>query len=407
MRISGYLSIYNDWDLLTPALRSAAPYLDELVVVDGAYSWMAPLIRQLGHQPERSQQPVRDALAGCGVPVRVIEGVWANEVEKRRAGYAACQGRYVLRLDADEVLFVDTARLERFLASGGAVAEMEMPTYLAPGFIQGEPGGAPLPRQAFLFDRQLVSAEQHLRHLWLVLTVDALPPAERLPVFPEPVAFNAHLTTWRTPRTAVQRALFYTLNWSRRHGVPWIAALKDRPLEDVAALLRHVPAEAFLEAMLSHRLVSGHFDTAGEPMRPTPLSPEQERGLVPLHTKYLAAQVALNQDLTKQPRRIIQSEPVCLDLSSDAGLDALARHGCITLEVFKVLRRAEAEMRYLIPRPPWELRRPLSVTALDTALQVSLPGKTAETDGFLRRVLVLNIWTVAGHPLQDMLCLAR
>ncbi len=407
MRISGYLSIYNDWDLLTPALRSVAPYLDELVVVDGAYSWMAPLIRQLGRQPERSQQPVRDALAACGMPVRIIEGVWANEVEKRRAGYAACQGRYVLRLDADEVLFFDAVQLERFLASSSAVAEMEMPNYLAPGFIQGKPDGTPLPRQAFLFDRQLVSPEQHLHHLWLVLTVDALPPAEVLPVFPEVVAFNAHLTTWRTPQTAVQRALFYSLNWSRRHGISWIETLKGRPLDDVAALLRYVPANAFLETMLSHRLVSGLFDTAGEPMRPTPLSPEQERSLKPLHANFVDAQIALNRELTEQSRHIIQGEPICLDLSSSAGLDVLARHNCITLELFKEPRRAEAVMHYTLPRPPWEVRVQLAAAVLDTTLQITLPGAAPETDGFLRRILVLKVWIPGGQQLQAMLCLAR
>jgi hypothetical protein len=35
-KLSAYLTIYNDWDLLEPALRSIAPYIDEPVVVDGA-----------------------------------------------------------------------------------------------------------------------------------------------------------------------------------------------------------------------------------------------------------------------------------------------------------------------------------------------------------------------------------
>ena len=41
-KFSAYLSIYNDWDILAWTLRSIASYVDELVVVDGAYEWMAP-----------------------------------------------------------------------------------------------------------------------------------------------------------------------------------------------------------------------------------------------------------------------------------------------------------------------------------------------------------------------------
>ena len=35
--LSGYLAVYNEWDALAPSLASLAPWLDELVVVDGAY----------------------------------------------------------------------------------------------------------------------------------------------------------------------------------------------------------------------------------------------------------------------------------------------------------------------------------------------------------------------------------
>ena len=46
---SAYLSIYNDWDILEPALKSIAPYIDELVVVDGGYKWMAPYADRTGN----------------------------------------------------------------------------------------------------------------------------------------------------------------------------------------------------------------------------------------------------------------------------------------------------------------------------------------------------------------------
>ncbi|SDB74885.1 hypothetical protein SAMN02927895_05588 [Belnapia rosea] len=48
---------------------SLPPYRDELVVLDGAYGGMAELLRQMGRQPARSEQSVRDAIAAAGLPV--------------------------------------------------------------------------------------------------------------------------------------------------------------------------------------------------------------------------------------------------------------------------------------------------------------------------------------------------
>ena len=134
---SAYLTVYNDWDLLGPALRSVAPYVDELVVVDGAYERMAPYLSALGHDLVRSDSRVYDALASSGIPYRVISRLWASEAEKRIAGYCACTGRIVCRVDADEVIFFDERELERFQSRGEAVAAVETPTYIAPGWIVG------------------------------------------------------------------------------------------------------------------------------------------------------------------------------------------------------------------------------------------------------------------------------
>ncbi len=208
-RFSAYLSIYNDWDLLAASLKSIAPYVDELIVVDGAYSWMVPYLRGLGVDPERSDPRVYEALQASGVPFRAISGLWANEIDKRRAGYAACKNRFAMRIDADEILHIDDAALAAFLASGEAVAEMETPTYVAPGYVLANIRQKALPRVGFLFDRDRISSDAHLDYLWLVLTTDELPNAGRkpFPVHPQAIAFSAHLTGWRTPRPRSSAAL--------------------------------------------------------------------------------------------------------------------------------------------------------------------------------------------------------
>lgn len=264
-RISAYLSIFNDWDILPQALRSVSSYIDELVVVDGGYEWMVPYLDSLGLSSVRSDERVYQAIEASGIPFRIVSGTWRNEPHKRMAGYAACKNDLILRFDADEVLFFDDSALESALASGVAVGEMEMPNYVAPGWVSRNRHLDTIERQCFLFDRRQVSSELHLNYLWLILTVDELPLAGRhpFPVHPVSLAFNAHLTNWRSPSTSVNRAAFYVLNWMRKNGVPSIPSLQDTPLTDLKVLLDVVPGEAFLSSLSWGRLASGMTESSG------------------------------------------------------------------------------------------------------------------------------------------------
>jgi hypothetical protein len=125
----------NDWDLLEPALRSIAPYNDELVVVDGAYDCMAPYLTAHGDALDRSLDRVYDILESSRIPYRAITGTWNTQIDKRKAGYQLCRQRYGAKIDADEVMFFDHDALGRFLSRGGVVAAVEMPYYVAPGRI--------------------------------------------------------------------------------------------------------------------------------------------------------------------------------------------------------------------------------------------------------------------------------
>ena len=108
--LSGYLAVYNDWDALAPSLASMAPWLDELVVVDGGYQWMAEYLTRIGRDPARSDAPVYQALAAFPKPVTIISRVWRNEIEKRMAGYQACTRRHVFRLGPFASHFPPAAR---------------------------------------------------------------------------------------------------------------------------------------------------------------------------------------------------------------------------------------------------------------------------------------------------------
>ena len=196
----------------------------------------------------------------------------------------------IFRLDADEVLFFDDHALETALANSAPVGEMEMPNYVAPGWISRNKHLEAIERQCFLFDRKQINSALHLNYLWLILTVDELPLAgtKPFPVHPVPLAFNAHLTNWRTLSTSINRAAFYNLNWMRQHGVPSILSLQDKPLADVRVLFDVVPADVFLSSLSWGRLALGMTELSDNRLFvPSPLNSIQESSFLSLYSQFL------------------------------------------------------------------------------------------------------------------------
>jgi hypothetical protein len=402
-KFSAYLSIYNDWDILPAALRSIASYVDEMVVVDGAYEWMVPYLTTLGLDPERSDPRVYAALEASGIPLRIISRTWQNEVEKRRSGYEACTHDYIYRVDADEVLFFDDAALEASLSSGLAVGEMTMPNYVAPGWISRAKDLPRIERQCFLFDRRQVNSEIHLNYLWLILTVDALPQAgsKPFPVYPVPLAFNAHLTGWRTPETGVSRAAFYELNWMRQGGVPWVPALCQQPLTDIRALFDIVPPSVFLSALRKGRIAMGMIERADHrSIVPTTLSAQQDATLGGLYDRFLGSLAAMNLASVAEEQPFLTSIPTLLDLSTSAARDAIAPNGTVTMRISAPVLSAKVRLwRYATSEPSIE-ERDLPTKLDGHYLRVELPRYARNEGRLLRECLEFQVWLSSQNISQ-------
>lgn len=404
-KFGAYLSIYNDWDILVPALKSIAPYIDELIVVDGAYEWMAPYVRAIGYDPAESDSHVYEAIESVGIRFRVISGVWQNEIQKRIAGYTACQQRYIFRVDADEVYFFYADALESFLARDDAVAMMDMPIYMCPGFIIAKDATSPIERQGFLFDSTKVNAAQHLSYLWLVLTVDRLPALQspEPPVFGPSIAFNAHLTNWRTPVTSVNRAAFYTLNYFREHGAVWFRDLAGNPMADFSPLFERVSPRVFLEILKGSSIVVGCEPLRNRILRPAPLSVPDEQKFSFLYDDFLHGLALENLALTADGRHTLGKAHI--DLSSDAALDALTRGTKLRFAYDSKVHAAKAAIRYFISEEPWESLISLAPRMEGNMISFELPVAAAAPLSWLRRILELEAWYEDGSTLNRFACL--
>ena len=396
MSLSAYVSLYDDASLLGPALAAAAPLVDEIVVVDGAYAWMAPFLA--GRDLTRSGPRVEAALAPFHGKLRVLHGTWANEPEKRATGFAACRNRYVLRLDADEVFVPDHAALRRFRDGPHGVGQAPAPTLAAPGWMQAPAGGGPFTPLGVAFDREQVSALDHLAHLWLVMPdVERarIPPSDPAVIAPDPVGFVAHLTTWRLPEDAANRARFYILNYVRETGrLPLLPGF-DLARDGFEGLQRTLGPAALDALFRNHPIVTGALDMAGCELRPVPPEVPQER-LAPLHAAFLAAHAEASRRLCAEGRLFAQGEPISLDATGPDALPALRPDGTMRVEVSHPLAAARVRAQWLLAAPPWSVDAEGTAVCDGHVAQLALPS---EPDGpVLRRIITLQLWLRGAGP---------
>ena len=401
---SAYLTVYNDSEFLLPALQSIAPYVDELVVVDGAYEWLAPYLSALGHDLLRSDERMYDAIESSGIPYRVISRLWNNQIEKRLAGYAACTRRHIMRIDADEILFVDDRQLERFLTRQGAVGQVLMPTYVAPGWVSAPPSGdAPLPRQCILFDSAQVSPDIHLNYLWLVRDVDKLPKSGERPfaVYGDPIGVIAHLTIWRAPPGSVYRAESYVLHHMLKNGVGWLPQLRGKPLESIADLLAIVPANSVRNFVESSRLSFKNMVKGETGLARSPLTPAQDAKFNYLYAPFLQGHAALNRRMTEIPQEFASKSALTMNVTDHDCTVAVAPNGFMHLKFDCDVASAVAEMRTLVTELPFLRAATLEVRHEGRDVVVPVPAAETLSAQTIRREVELRVRLKGSGPVQS------
>jgi hypothetical protein len=402
MKISCYISLFDDWELLEASLKSVESVADEIVVIDGAYKWMTPFFNGSNRDITRSVDAVYDVLAAFGTKVRVVTGTWDNEVHKRTVGFENCRYRYVLRHDADEVLYVDQLALERFFGSGLGVAEVEIPLYAAPGWVISDSHDA-FQRVSSLFDKNLISAVQHLSHLWLVLLpgeANSLERRETEQVFNESVAFNAHLTSWRPPATAVSRARFYVLNYIRHVGkLPWYPSFTYSAEGGFSDFFSKIDPRTFTDILCGDPIVSAPPDPGNGVVRPSPLSFDQEQVLMPLWSNFGHEAASLNRTLAFRSRAMASGINYHVDASNNESIHALEQDGRIRFVFSDTLTACNVKSVSLHTVAPYFIRQDLDPTISGNEVSFVLPQLPSGPDRPLRRAIYIAAWSAERSPI--------
>ncbi len=403
-RFSAYLTLYEDWELLQPSLASIVPFIDELVVVDGAYAWMAGFLQAVGKDPACSSPRVYDQLANLSIPLRIITGIWNSEEEKRVAGYNACTHRFVYRVDADEIVFLDSEAVDRFVASEHSAAQMEIPpVFHTPEWVEAATLSEPIPRVGFLFDRKMISGQQHLAYLWIVHRIAN--PSESVAPSPEPVAVTAHMTLWRSADGARNRSAFYHLNYFRKYGCHWLPEFKDRPIPDLNEFFSAVIPQAFNNMLLTSAQCVSDFTIGTKVLRPSPLNESQRSILAPLYHRFLVSHEANNLRICSAFQYMLQGAFTGIDVSTDKSLATIERDGTVAIEFRLQPSAVVAELHCLSADAPFEHSIKLKCDILPYRLIITIPNEIRQQH-YLRRILRFQVWTNEFQRLQEFRCLA-
>lgn len=240
--------------------------------------------------------------------------------------------------------------------------------------------------------------------MWLVLTADKLVDRGDLPPrFGKAVAFNAHLTNWRTPETATSRCTFYVLNHLRTGSYTWYAP--DQKARDT--LFQDLFTQVFSPQIFQQAMSRHHTMTVGlarlnhqEAIAHTPLRRSQERTFAPLYDAFLSSLGKKNQLLLSGPQVMLSGEALYLDVSTPDNRRALGEARSLQFGFESTLAHVEAQILTLRFQKPWEQLEELSpaLSSDERAFSLDL-GPEPSWNHQLRRVIRLVCTSGSGQPL--------
>lgn len=397
-KIVAYLQSFNDYELLPEALASIDGVVDSIIVVDGCYSWMAEYNLSIGINPEKSCDEFYDVVEKSKIPYKVISSIWSNQIDKRMAGYENADADYVMRFDADEILSFDFRELDSFISSNKSVAGMHMPTYITPDVILANESGE-FPIQNFLFKRSVISPRDHLEYMWLVLTADKIGGTfEAQNIYEKAIAYNAHLTCWRSLRTSVNRSLYYNTNWMRKHGFDFLDEYKNVSFNDITfkKFFSQLGCENFKNLMLTDKISIGAVEIL-EGAKCQKIN-NDNTDIRRLYKKYINSYFSLlPQDLKFI---FFNDKEIFFDITSQEALDAFFISG----KLYGIVDNHIADVHgyiYVLDEDLNYNKEYLPVTYSDFCFEIKIPNSyLSGGQRFIKRILSVSVRTTAVNSFQ-------
>ena len=260
--ITGALIIHNDASLLDLTLKTIAPYVDRLLVVDGAYRWVSPFCRLHNEDPEKSTDNMISLLDASGIPYDYYSDVWESETHKRMFSIEQAKTNLIMTVDSDELCEIDILALRAYQDSDKVFGQCNFPLYLTPNVIGHNKAFNGPPRKPIFINKKNVSTRQIVDSLYLLV-----PDSERTLKLPNQDTYQEilgtvhHVSTFRSYDGSYRRARFYSLLAMRIAGnlnlLGGGVILDDSHFFDVISNLENDKFEALDTTFAFHRIAAG------------------------------------------------------------------------------------------------------------------------------------------------------
>lgn len=355
--ITGAIIIHNDASLLKQTLETVKEFVDKLVIVDGAYSWVAPFCEQSSELPDRSTDGLHDILLDSKIPYEYYNGIWESETQKRIFSIEKASTNIVVNIDSDELFDIKQQELVNFINSNKPLGRCLFPLYFTPSLIGvNEKTGSPPFKEIFI-NKKFHSAKNIVDSMFL-----AVPEEERSSRLTRDNYFEFessvihHISNFRRHPFASRRGRFYTLlsmRISRQIGLLGKTFKNDKELLDILQNLNEKELHAFSNFYKFQRIAASHPALKNNQiLSPALNSPEfVEKIIIEAYKTMLESQEDFLNSLNKKDIYVFSGRELFIDVTnfskSNGGISLI--HGnSVKIRSFLVYRSKNGDKETML-----------------------------------------------------------
>jgi hypothetical protein len=205
-KISVYTILYHDLQFYEDIIKNIYSIVDEIVIIDGPYSYAIETLKQFNLFYDESNKPDELTKIIKKYPkIKYKYVVCDTEEEKRMIGYNMCTNNLILLVDTDEFLYININRIRNFIRNNnkfvGCANIYNMCDYNV--------NYNKLCQKYILFKKEKISALEHLNYTWLIGCKQTEKNEDYM--FHMPFGLIFHQTLCRNKQNNIVKFIFYIL----------------------------------------------------------------------------------------------------------------------------------------------------------------------------------------------------
>ena len=164
-KISVYIILYHDLGFLDDIIQLIYDNVDEIIIVDGPYSYNIETFKKLNlfYDETNKPQELSNIINKYSPKIKYYYNIFTNEEEKRIFGYEKCNNNIVLLVDTDEFFILDSKKINFFIKSNTAVGGFSIYNMNRINIHFDNKA-----TKFVIFKKDKISSIEHLDYLWLI-----------------------------------------------------------------------------------------------------------------------------------------------------------------------------------------------------------------------------------------------